>query len=63
MNERSKLLDVIRHYLSFDVEMDYMAVFASFLSSEDSSVRCACERLGRDLSNRILVDYPTVHRA
>lgn len=46
MNERSKLLDVIiRHYLSFDVEMDYMAVFASFLSSEDSSVRCACELL------------------
>ena len=36
MNERSKLLDVISHYLSFDVEMDYMAVFASFLSSEDS---------------------------
>lgn len=45
MNERSKLLDVIRHYLRFDVEMDYMAVFASFLSSEDSSVRCACELL------------------
>jgi hypothetical protein len=45
MNERSKLLDVIRHCLSFDVEMDYMDVFASFCSSEDSSVRCACELL------------------
>ena len=45
MNERRKLLEAIGHYLSFDVGIDYMAVFSSFLSSEDSSVRCACELL------------------
>lgn len=58
MNDRSKLLDAIGSYLDIDVEMDFMAVFSSLISSEDSSVRCISELLYYMSSQ----EYPDLRR-
>lgn len=58
MNDKCKLLDAIENYLNFDVEMDYMAVFSSLCSSEDSSVRCASKLLCYISS----IEYPDFRR-
>src|SRR5574344_2102372 len=58
MNDRSKLLDAIGSYLDIDVEMDFIAVFSSLISSEDSSVRCISELLYYMSSQ----EYPDLRR-